>query len=95
MRIDWDPAKAEANWRKHGVRFEDAARVFEDPRAATNPDPRHSGEEPREITVGAIGVGDTIELVVAVVHVERDETLRIISARRATARERDGYAGRR
>jgi uncharacterized DUF497 family protein len=49
---EWDPKKAKANLRKHGVSFEDAASVFLDPQALTYPDPDHSGEEIREITIG-------------------------------------------
>jgi len=49
---EWDPKKAKANVREHGVAFEDAASVFLDPLAVTYPDPDHSSEEPREITIG-------------------------------------------
>jgi uncharacterized DUF497 family protein len=49
---EWDPKKAKANLRKHGLSFEHAATVFLDPLAVTYHDPDHSGEEIREITVG-------------------------------------------
>lgn len=52
MIYEWDPEKAEANLRKHGVSFEEAATVFLDPLAVTYPDPDHSDEEDRKITIG-------------------------------------------
>lgn len=51
MIYEWDPKKAKASLRKHRVSFEEAATVFLDPFAVTYPDPDHSGEEIREITV--------------------------------------------
>ena len=67
--------------------FEDAASVFSDPFAITFPDPDHSVEEPREITIGR-----TIEgRVVFIAHCERGERTRIISARLATPAERKEY----
>ena len=52
MTFEWDARKAAANFAKHGVAFEDAATVFLDPLAITFPDPDHSKEERREITIG-------------------------------------------
>lgn len=52
MIYEWDPEKAKANLRKHGVSFEDAATVFLDPLAVTYPDPDHSAKEIKEITIG-------------------------------------------
>lgn len=52
MRFDWDSKKAEANLRKHGVSFDEAATVFLDPHAVSGPDPDHSGGEERYITFG-------------------------------------------
>jgi uncharacterized protein len=49
---EWYPKKAKANLRKHGVSFEEAATVFLDPLAITFPDPDHSDEADREITIG-------------------------------------------
>jgi uncharacterized DUF497 family protein len=49
---EWDPKKAKANLRNHRLSFEEAATVFLDPLAVTYPDPDHSGEEFREITIG-------------------------------------------
>ena len=51
MIYEWDPEKAEVNFRKHAVSFEEAATVFRDPLAVTYPDPDHSDEEEREITM--------------------------------------------
>lgn len=84
MRFVWDPTKAATNLRKHGVTFEEAVTVFYDPLAATFPDPDHSEEEERLITVGYSARGRPL----VVCHAERREGVRLISARRATAGER-------
>jgi uncharacterized DUF497 family protein len=84
---EWHTAQASANLRKHGVSFEDAATVFLDPLALTFPDPVHSGEEARDITVGNTA-GDR---VVFVSHCQRGNRVRIIGAREATRRERRQY----
>jgi hypothetical protein len=87
MKYEWDPAKAGANRRKHGVRFTDAVPVFSDPAALTLVD-LHTGEE-RFVTVGI----DALARVLVVVWTWRgDATIRLISARRATRREREQYA---
>lgn len=86
MRFQYDPAKAAANLRKHGVSFADAEGVLEDPLALTVEDPDAEGER-RFIT---IGMGSAGELLV-VVYTERHDAWRIISARRATRRERRSY----
>lgn len=87
MKFEWDPAKAAANLRKHGVSFEVAARAFEDELSATFPDPDHSRGETRLITYG-LGIDGKL-LVVS--HTERGGTIRIISARVATSKERKRY----
>jgi len=84
MQFEWDPEKAEVNRKKHRVSFEEAVTVFYDPLSATFDDPDHSVGEHRLITVGSSSQGRL--LVVA--HTERGKTLRVISARRATAHER-------
>jgi uncharacterized protein len=88
MRFIWDPAKAESNHRKHGIRFEDAVRVFFDPLHLTVQD-RVEGGEYRWQTTGQVG-GATV-LIVAHTATEAApdlvETIRIISARRATSRK--------
>ena len=87
MVYEWHAAKAKANLQKHGVSFDDAATVFLDPLALTYPDPYHSGEEEREITIGRTAG----HRVVFVSHCQRGNRLRIISARKATRRERGQY----
>jgi hypothetical protein len=88
MRFRYDPAKAAANLKKHGVSFADAEGVLEDPLALTVPDPDAEGEA-RFI---AVGLGSAGELLV-VVYTERAGECRIISARRPTRKERAIYEG--
>ena len=86
--IEWDPRKAAANRRKHRVSFEDAVTAFADPFSLTVPDPDHSNVgEARYILVGQSERGRLL----AVSHAERGTTIRIISARPATRREREQY----
>ena len=87
MRFEWDLAKAADNVIKHGVSFEEAATVFRDPLSATGPDPDHSLHEERFVTFGA----STRNRLLAIAHTERGDTIRIISARPATPRERKIY----
>ena len=87
MIYEWDPAKAVANLKKHRVTFEEAASVFLDPSALTFWDPDHSQEEDREITIGR----SSQKRVLFVAHAGREGRVRIISARRATLRERKQY----
>ncbi len=84
MHFEWDRAKAESNRRKHGVSFDEAVSVFYDPLSATFRDPDSSRIETRLITIGH----SSQERLVVVVHTEEGETIRIISARQATAHER-------
>jgi uncharacterized DUF497 family protein len=84
MRFEWDPEKAKRNYKKHKVSFEEAVTVFYDSLSATFDDPDHSVGEQRFITVGFSFHGRLL----VVSHSERRESVRIISARRATARER-------
>jgi len=86
MDYEWDPAKAEANRAKHGVRFADAVFVFSDDAALTMDDAHP--EEERFVTVGI----DAMARVLVVVWTWRgEETIRLISARPATRREREQY----
>ena len=87
MRFEWDSEKATENLRKHRVSFDEATTVFFDPLSMTVPDPDHSIGERRFITMGASSGGRL--LVVA--HTDRGSTLRIISARSASASERKRY----
>ena len=84
MHFEWDRAKAERNRRKHGVSFDETVTVFHDPLSATFDDPDHSTGERRLITVGYSSLGRLL----VVSHVETSETIRIISARLASAAER-------
>jgi uncharacterized protein len=86
VQYEWDPVKATANFRKHGVHFSDAVGVLEDELALTVRDP-YSEEEERWITLGADFLGNLL----VVVYVWRGETIRFISARPATPRERQEY----
>ncbi|HKY40385.1 MAG TPA: BrnT family toxin [Polyangiaceae bacterium] len=85
--FSWDERKATANVRRHGVRFEEAATVFIDPGAREYDDPDHSQHELRFLLVGHSFAGRLL----LVVHAEKDDTIRIISARRVTPREREAY----
>lgn len=85
MRFQWDTVKARRNLQKHGVDFADAVGVFEDPQAITQED-HHPGEE-RLLTLGL----DRALRILVVSWLWRGEGIRIISARRATARERRQY----
>jgi uncharacterized DUF497 family protein len=87
MRFTWDAVKERRNRRKHGVAFQEATTVFADPLAVTIPDPDHSVREERLLTVGQTTAGRLL----VVCHVERGDTIRIISARRATTDERQNY----
>ena len=87
MRFKWDAQKAAANLWKHGVSFEEASSVFFDPLSATGDDPDHSFGERRFVTFGMSSSGRL--LVVA--HAERDDSIRIITARQATRVERKLY----
>lgn len=84
MQFEWDREKAKENLRKHKVSFDEAMTVFYDPLSATFDDPDHSNDEERLITIGY----STRGRLLAVSHTERGKTLRIISARTATAHER-------
>ena len=85
--FEWDESKARDNLRKHGVNFHEAVTVFVNPLSAIFADPVHSQQELREIIVGH-SVDDRV-LVVS--FTERAESVRIISARVATAAERKAY----
>ena len=89
-RFEWDPVKARSNRRKHGVTFEEAMHVFDDPHAHFEQD-RSAGGELRWQAIGLVG-GVVLLLVAHTVREEgRDEVIRLISARRATGKERRQY----
>lgn len=89
--FEWDDNKAESNFRKHGIRFEDAALAFDDPFAVSVQD-RIENEEQRWQTIGMVG-GCLLLLVAHTVRFEEEgfEVVRIISARRVDRKERRRY----
>ena len=86
MNYEWDPDKAARNLNKHGVDFADAVGVFEDDRAVTIEDTHHA--EDRYVT---IGTDYTLRLLVVVYTWRKENTIRIISARKAMPKERSIY----
>jgi uncharacterized protein len=87
LAFEWDAAKAEANARKHGVTFEEAATVFGNPLARIFPDPDHSSTQERELIIGH----STQERLLVVSFAERRGLIRLISARPASRYERKNY----
>jgi len=87
VEFEWDDEKAEINLEKHGVGFEEAATIFNDPLIATIPDPDHSVNEDRYVSIGISVQGELL----VVVHTERGERIRLISCRKANSAERKAY----
>ena len=87
QEFQWDPAKDDLNRRKHRVTFEEATTVFNDPQADIAPDLFHSADEER---YRVIGYSERNRLL-TVIFTERHETIRIISARKATGPEQTAY----
>jgi len=85
--FEWDRRKDSANRRKHGVEFEEATTVFDDPLSMTIPDPDHASDEARFLIVGLSGQRNLL----VVVHTVRGEQIRLISDRPATKHERRRY----
>jgi uncharacterized DUF497 family protein len=92
LRFEWDPAKAAANLRKHGVSFDEAETAFSDEHALLLDDTEHSADEDRFVL---IGLSAALRMVV-VCHCyhEGADVIRLISARKATRTERHDYAAR-
>ena len=86
MSIEFDPAKAKTNLRKHGVSFAHAEQALRDPMALTIEDPDSRGER-RFVTLGV----DALGRVLVVIHNQREERTRVISARKASRGEADRY----
>lgn len=86
MDVIWDPAKARANWKKHGVSFPDAEVVLWDPQALTREDPEAENKS-RFVTLGL----DSLGRVLVVVYAYEGDNIRLISARKASAGERQHY----
>jgi uncharacterized protein len=87
MDFEWDDKKAESNESKHGIPFAEAVTVFADPLALTGFDPGHSDDEDRFITMGTSTEGRLL----IVSHTDREDKVRLISAREASRRERRDY----
>jgi uncharacterized DUF497 family protein len=89
LHFEWDGGKAAANAKKHGVSFDEAKSVFADERAKLIDDPDHSEDEDRFVL---LGLSSTLRLLL-VCHCYRSESnvIRIISARKATAKESSSY----
>ena len=86
-RFEWDACKAISNLRKHNVSFREAATVFGDPLALTFSDPDHSGLEQRYLTFGV----SEVQRYLVVAHTDRDNAVRVISARLMTRGEKKMY----
>jgi uncharacterized DUF497 family protein len=91
--FEWDPAKARANLKKHGVSFEQATAVFRDPRALSVYDEEHNDQEDRWVTLGWPDAGTLLVVCHTFAETSRGSeiTLRIISARKATRAEQEEY----
>ena len=88
LEFEWDEEKAAANFRKHGIRFETAVRVFQDPNLMEDYDDDHSRKEDRYKVIGKV------DQILSVVYTERREHIRLITARKATKTERRRYLDR-
>ena len=87
LAFEWDSRKARSNLAKHDVSFAEASTVFADALSLTIPDPDHSVSEERYVTMGRAVSGKLL----VVVHTERGDNIRIITARQASRRERKIY----
>jgi uncharacterized DUF497 family protein len=87
LTFEWDDAKADANYRKHGISFEFATRVFGDPFAIEAYDPMSPEHGEERIRI----IGRAADLHLTVIYTEREDHIRLISARRATKSEHDHY----
>ncbi len=87
LQFEWDYQKARKNLRKHRISFEEASTVFGDPLSIAIPDPLHSASEDRFVIIGE----SVQRKLIVVVHTDRHNKIRIISARIATRREKENY----
>ena len=90
MTFEWDEEKARANLATHGVSFDEARTIFDDPLYVDFYDPDHSQDEHRYIMIGLSHQG---RLLIAS-YTERDDTIRLINARQVTRSEREAYEER-
>jgi hypothetical protein len=89
--FEWDTSKAVSNLRKHGISFDEAMTVFADPDALDGPDVTHSAHEPRFLRLNRSSAGRVLMLAYTVRRSGDGEAIRIISARRASRKERTAY----
>lgn len=87
LLFEWDPNKARKNIKVHGISFDEASTVFRDTLSLTIFDPLHSDEEDRLILIG----NSCKNRLLVIVHIEREDKIRIISARKTTKKERKQY----
>ncbi|HEY9897507.1 MAG TPA: BrnT family toxin [Candidatus Sericytochromatia bacterium] len=87
LQFEWDERKAAINYRKHGISFNEARTVFNDPLSITIADPEHSSNEERYLDIGLSAEGR----VLVVIYTERASKIRLISCRKATPKERKIY----
>lgn len=87
MKFEWDDTKATKNIQKHGVSFNEASTVFRDPLALTYADPAHSSGEYRYLTFGH----SIMNRLIVVAHSDKNDRVRLISAREMTRKERKDY----
>ena len=90
LNFEWDEEKSKKNFKKHGVTFEEAKTIFNDPSAITTDDPDHSDEEERYLDIGLSSKAK----VLVVWYTERQQNIRIIGCRKATPSERMTYEKR-
>jgi len=90
LGFEWDVVKSNRNYKKHGIKFDEARTVFNDPLAITIADPEHSDEEDRYIDIGL----SVEERIIVVWYTEREENIRIVGCRRANRIERKTYEER-
>ena len=93
MVFEWDARKAAANAAKHGVTFADAVTIFVDANALDGPDLGHSETEPRHLRLGTAADGRVLMVAYTIRRRADVETIRLISARRGSRRERAAYRG--
>ena len=87
LLFEWDEEKAQSNWSRHQVSFAEGATIFHDLFVATTPDPDHSEDEERYISIGRSVKGRLL----VIVHTKRGDKTRLISCRKATPAERRSY----
>jgi len=92
MNFDWDNNKNQSNITKHGISFEEAIAIFDDPNILTFEDVRFNYGETRFVSIGQITIiTQEKKVIIVVIHTQRNRAIRLISARKANERERKRY----